>query len=73
MALIRHLGQLAADIAELYKSYRGYGLRRWTAVCKTVTNDTQTKAVAACMAVLCLAIFSAIVLTFGPGGYFFNK
>jgi hypothetical protein len=25
------------------------------------------------MAVLCLAIFSAIVLTFGPGGYFFNK
>ena len=25
------------------------------------------------VAVLCLAIFSAIVLTFGPGGYFFNK
>ena len=73
MALIRHLGQLAADIAELYKSYRGYGLRRWTAVCKTVTNDTQTKAVAACMAVLCLAVVITIVLTFGPGGFFFNK
>jgi len=25
------------------------------------------------VAVLCVAIFSAIVLAFGPGGFFFNK
>ena len=73
MALIRHLAQLAADIAKLYKSYRCYGHRRWTAVCKTVTNDGQTKAAAACMAVLCLAVVITIVLTFGLGGFFFNK
>ena len=71
MALMRHLAQLAADIAELYKSYRCYGHRRWTAVCKTVTNDGQTKAAAACMAVLCAVIVITIAWAFGPYGGLF--
>ncbi len=73
MALIRHIGQLAADMRMLYKWHREDGHKRWKAFCKTALCDGQTKAAAACMAVLCLAVVITIVLTFGPGGFFFNK
>ncbi len=73
MALIRHLAQLAADMRSLYRFYRRNGYSKARALQIAVTCDGQTKAAAACMAVLCLAVVITIVLTFGPGGFFFNK
>ena len=71
MALIRHIGQLAADMRMLYKWHREDGHKRWKAFCKTALCDGQTKAAAACMAVLCLAVACAIAWAFGPyGGVF---
>ena len=71
MALIRHIGQLAADMRMLYKWHREDGHKRWKAFCKTALCDGQTKAAAACIAVLCLAVACAIAWAFGPyGGVF---
>jgi len=71
MALIRHIGQLAADMRMLYKWHREDGHKRWKAFCKTALCDGQTKAAAACMAVLCLAVACAIAWAFGPYGGLF--
>ena len=71
MALIRHIGQLAADMRMLYKWHREDGHKRWKAICKTALCDGQTKAAAACMAVLCLAVACAIAWAFGPYGGLF--
>ena len=71
MALIRHIGQLSADMRMLYKWHREDGHKRWKAFCKTALCDGQTKAAAACMAVLCAAVAFAIAWAFGPyGGVF---
>ena len=71
MALIRHIGQLAEDMRMLYKWHREDGHKRWKAFCKTALCDGQTKAAAACMAVLCAAVAFAIAWAFGPyGGVF---
>ena len=71
MALIRHIGQLGADMRMLYKWHREDGHKRWKAFCKTALCDGQTKAAAACMAVLCLAVACAIAWAFGPYGGLF--
>ena len=71
--MIRHLTQLAGNMHSLYHFFRRHGYSKARALQIVALFDAQTKAAAACMAVLCLAIFSAIVLNFGPGGYFFNK
>ena len=69
--MIRHIGQLAADMRMLYKLHREDGHKRWKAFCKTALCDGQTKAAAACMAVLCLAVACAIAWAFGPYGGLF--
>ena len=69
--MIRHIGQLAADMRMLYKWHREDGHKRWKAFCKTALCDGQTKAAAACMAVLCLAVACAIAWAFGPYGGLF--
>ena len=71
MALIRHIAQLSADMRMLYKWHREDGHKRWKAFCKTALCDGQTKAAAACMAVLCLAVACAIAWAFGPYGGLF--
>ena len=69
--MIRHIGHLAADMRMLYKWHREDGHKRWKAFCKTALCDGQTKAAAACMAVLCAAVAFAIAWAFGPyGGVF---
>ena len=69
--MIRHIGQLSADMRMLYKLHREDGHKRWKAFCKTALCDGQTKAAAACMAVLCLAVACAIAWAFGPYGGLF--
>lgn len=69
--MIRHIGHLAADMRMLYKWHREDGHKRWKAFCKTALCDGQTKAAAACMAVLCLAVACAIAWAFGPYGGLF--
>ena len=71
MALIRHLAQLAADMRSLYRFYRRNGYSKARALQIAVTCDGQTKAAAACMAVLCLAVACAIAWAFGPYGGLF--
>ena len=71
--MIRHLAQLAADMRSLYRFYRRNGYSKARALQIAVTCDGQTKSAAACMAVLCAAVVITIVLTFGLGGFFFNK
>ena len=71
MALIRHIGQLAADMRMLYKWHREDGHKRWKAFCKTALCDGQTKAAAAFVGLLCLAVACAIAWAFGPYGGLF--
>jgi len=71
--MMRHLARLAGNMHSLYRFFRRHGYSKARALQITALFDAQTKAAAACMAVLCLAVVITIVLTFGPGGFFFNK
>ena len=71
--MIRHLTQLAGNMHSLYHFFRRHGYSKARALQIVALFDAQTKAAAACMAVLCAAVACAIAWAFGPGGYFFNK
>ena len=71
--MIRHLTQLAGNMHSLYHFFRRHGYSKARALQIVALFDAQTKAAAAFVGLLCLAVVITIVLTFGPGGFFFNK
>ena len=69
--MIRHLTQLAGNMHSLYHFFRRHGYSKARALQIVALCDGQTKAAAACMAVLCAAVAFAIAWAFGPyGGVF---
>jgi len=69
--MMRHLARLAGNMHSLYRFFRRHGYSKARALQITALFDAQTKAAAACMAVLCLAVAFAIAWAFGPYGGLF--
>jgi len=69
--MMRHLARLAGNMHSLYRFFRRHGYSKARALQITALFDAQTKAAAACMAVLCAAVACAIAWAFGPYGGLF--